>query len=114
MKTMLFEPSIVRMKELRPEIVEKLDLDLAVLRDGGFPTGEMLESAPILDRWLVLFTPPHIIQLAGAVSGHPIRRNGRLVTSAVCAIDCVTFRWARTTSRYYRLTRPLREVRFDG
>lgn len=113
MKTMLFEPVIAQIMACRTEVASRLEDDLAVLMRGGFPSDSLLAATPELDRWLTV-TSPDIVQLAGVVRGHPIRRDGLIVTSPVCAIDCQTFMWARTTSRYYRLLRPLREIRFDG
>lgn len=114
MKTMYFEPAIEHVRRCKPMDVSQLDKDLEVLMRGDFPSRRELVTAPVLDLWLTLFVPPQRVQLAGFVSGHPIRRNGLVVTSPLCAIDCQTFRWARTASRYYRLLNPLRGVRFDG
>lgn len=113
MKTMYFEPVIefVRRRSRHSDV--RLEGDLERLRRGEFPTADDLTGAPTLDRWLTLFLPPLVVQLTGHVEGHPIRRNGILVTSPLCAIDCESFRWARTAGRFYRLLQPLRGVRFD-
>ena len=104
----VFETIIDRVAMERPEIAKDLRKDIALLEGGTLPTSSMLATAPSLDKWLSL-VGVGIIQLAGFVEGHPNCRNGLVVTSPLCAIDR-SLRWARTSSRYYRLLSPLHEV----
>ncbi|MET3898008.1 hypothetical protein ABIB57_001954 [Devosia sp. UYZn731] len=104
----VFESIVDQVALKRPEIAKDLRRDIALLSGGTLPTAFTLAAAPSLDKWLSI-VGPGVIQLTGFVTSHPIRQNGLVVTSALCAIDC-RFRWARTSSRYYRLLSPLHEA----
>ncbi|MFD2649142.1 DUF6634 family protein [Devosia albogilva] len=82
--------------------LEELAADLRRLAKGCLPTTSELAEAPILLGWVPLSRP--CTALAGPVEGHPrITDHRPAVTSELFAIDS-NERWARTMSRYYRLT----------
>lgn len=83
------------------EKLRRLADDIERIRAGQAPTAAELADAPILDGWI-----PAIRQsmcLAGAVRGHPLLGDRRLVaTTEIYAIDTIRG-WARTYSRFYAL-----------
>lgn len=106
MRTMIFQPTVDFVVGKMPSLAETLVADLKNLTDGHWPAGIRGSSVPELDKWLVVIVAGHL-RLSGMVRHHPVRLNGLMVTSPLCAIDCQTFVWARTASRFYRLVSPV-------
>jgi len=77
--------------------------ELQGIRDGIKPTAADLADVPRLEEWRTATREVRI--LTGRVYGHPDIPDGRrITTSDLYASDMAT--WARTTSRYYRLSAP--------
>ena len=83
--------------------VQALARDLRSLEQRIPPTIEQRMEAPIIEQWMVTYRLEPA--LVGMVSGHPIRADGRAVTSGLYYLDTEQ-KFARTLSRYYRLGRP--------
>lgn len=73
--------------------------------DATLPTMDDLETAPELCRWSLVRRPASAYcQLTGYVTGHPqLDWGSPVVTSTVFRIGPGR-QWARTSSRFYRLT----------
>ena len=88
--------------------VERFDAlvaDLHRIARGEFPTQSEIERAPLLDAYTVAMTTD--LCLRGLVQGHPRLRDGRLISTSPLWVCAQHLGWARTTSRLYRLGRPL-------
>lgn len=81
--------------------------DLERIQAGEAPTAQDLVRAPTLHRWrpVRLRNPDgaEAVVLSGTVTGHPDIPPGPATTSMIVAIDPGE-RWARTLSRWYRLS----------
>lgn len=64
----------------------------------------LLQSAPLIDEWIIAQTPAGL-QLIGDVTGHPRLRGRMAMTSPLWFAD-PGGRWVRTLSRFYRLGTP--------
>lgn len=80
--------------------------DIERLKAGWRPAPEQLINAPLLARWgFSGGEVPGTTTLRGIVTGHPKLADGtRCQTSILLAIDIRNWTWARTVSRFYRLT----------
>ena len=77
--------------------------ELQGIRDGIKPSADDLADAPRLEGWRS--TTREVRILTGRVYGHPSIPDGRrIMTSDLYASDMAS--WARTASRYYRLSAP--------
>jgi hypothetical protein len=93
------DPDLTRRLRALADDCERLEL--------GRPVSPiLLAKAPVLEDWVPTVTPLGV-QLAGHVTGHPLRGDRAIATSAVWFAD-PDDTWVRTLSRYYRLGRPLR------
>ncbi len=73
---------------------------------GEAPTEADLEGTPILRSWRRSVHPyMGIVCLEGIATGHPRLGDGWVITSPLVAID-PDGQWARTLSRWYRLSEP--------
>ncbi|ODT67023.1 MAG: hypothetical protein ABS75_25940 [Pelagibacterium sp. SCN 63-23] len=79
----------------------RLAKDLRAIDNGRGPSNEDLANAPILYDWHLAYRPTTILR--GVVVGHPRLGMGQIETSLVCWLDADR-KWARTLSRYYRLS----------
>ena len=80
--------------------------DIDRLRDGWLPDTDVMERAPVLDRWSFRSGPAGIVaRLSGEVADHPYLGSRVIVTSQLVAFDLDRTSWARTLSRFYRLRR---------
>lgn len=102
MPAVIFEPTVFVVSRRLDDQGKQLREDVRNILDGSRPLETELAGAPTLDKWCAIVVEGHC-RLAGQVTDHPLRRNGLIVTSALCAIDSPHFRWARTASRFYRL-----------
>lgn len=69
------------------------------------PDNSKLQFAPTLEKWTTIQGRNDLsCSLIGHVSGHPILSIRWIRTSRLCGLD-PDRRWARTTSRWYRLGR---------
>lgn len=84
--------------------IERLLSDLKRIRDSVAPNADDLTSAPVLDYYVVAARPCPC--LAGNVTGDPLVRSRRVVTSDLWVM-APELGWARTLSRFYALGRPL-------
>jgi hypothetical protein len=66
------------------------------------PSEADLAEAPVIDRWLPLFSKPFNLLLWGEVTGHPELGTDYITTSQLLAVNADAG-WARTRSRWYRL-----------
>ncbi|WP_408886200.1 DUF6634 family protein [Lichenicoccus roseus] len=82
--------------------LEALVSDLRRLAEGRRPQSDVLEAAPLLERWTVDRRPDSCLR--GVVHGHPTLWGPEIVTSAVWVL-APELGWARTLSRHYRLGR---------
>ena len=80
----------------------RLAEDLRAIGNGHGPSNEDLANAPILYNWHLAYRPATILR--GVVVGHPRLGMGHIDTSLVYRLD-PDRRWARTQSRYYRLSK---------
>lgn len=80
----------------------KLADDLDLIAQGRHPSKDELRDAPLLMDWKVYLAPiPH---LRGIVLGHPWITDGHTCrTSELFTLDPIAG-YARTLSRFYRLT----------
>lgn len=68
------------------------------------PSERELDEAPLLDQWSnVSFPNEDVMRLFGIVVGHPTICDRTLTTSPLFAVD-LRAGFARTRSRWYRLT----------
>lgn len=102
MAAVIFEPTVFVASRLLGDRGKRLREDLRGILQGSRPNQAELSESPILDRWCALLVDGHC-RLSGQVTDHPLRRDGLIVTSALCAIDSPDFQWARTATRFYRL-----------
>jgi hypothetical protein len=102
MPPVIFEPTIFLVSRSRKDKGRTLRHDIGRIIIGTGPSDMDLLGAPLLDNWCALLVDGHCC-LSGRVEGHPIRRDGLVVTSQLCAIDSPHFVWARTAGRFYRL-----------
>jgi hypothetical protein len=83
-------------------------LEQGKLIAGGYvPDGE-LDTAPTLTNWHFVDHTKRGqgLRLTGICRDHPILLGKRrITTSHIVAIDLDHFKWARTLSRYYKLSR---------
>ena len=79
---------------------ERLAADLRGIADGTAPTKDVLDAAPVADRWALAKRP--VPTIVGLTVGHPRLPDGPIFTTDVIAIDLVGG-WARTLSRFYVL-----------
>lgn len=106
MTAMIFHEAIARAVSEGRGAADKLLKDIEAIKEGSAPKEADLSLAPMLDHWVPLISNGGArIALAGRVEGHPVRRNGLIVTTTLCAIEAKTFTWARTQTRWYRLGR---------
>lgn len=85
-------------------LIQKLAVDLQLIRTGTGPTPEQLAEAPIIEAWrLGVRAEPALI---GFVSRHPFV-SGNAVTSSLYVLD-PELGYARTLSRFYRLGKEIR------
>lgn len=88
------------------ETIEKLEpllADLRRIRAGEGPTEEELANAPRLRDWH--FSSLSLTCLEGVTIGHPKLGTNSITTSALFAVSS-DLSWARTLSRFYRLSDP--------
>jgi hypothetical protein len=84
-------------------VIEAVRADLAMVRAGNSPIEKMLAEAAQIEAWRIVATGLRLY-LEGIVAEHPLFPAGlRICTSQLVAIDARHGRWARTTSRWYRL-----------
>jgi len=84
--------------------LRRLAGDIERIIANGAPSDAEMAGAPIIDFYH--FGIRATTGLAGVVSRHPLRSDGRLtMTSQLFAIDADAG-WARTWSRFYALGRP--------
>lgn len=102
MPPVIFEPTVFAVSRGLVDRGKQLRDDVRNILNGSRPRDAELAGAPTLDKWCAIIVDGHC-RLAGVVTDHPQRRNGLIVTSALCAIDSPQFLWARTASRFYRL-----------
>lgn len=115
MTSMIFHEAIEVAVFENPRGADRLLSDVEAIMGGNAPTNADLMLAPLLDHWVpVIGSKGTRISLAGKVDGHPIRRDGLIVTSPLCAIEAETFTWARTCSRWYRLGRHFGRFQIKG
>lgn len=76
--------------------------------DAG-PSASDLVNAPVLNYWRALVTPNGAPFLFGMVSGHPLLGSRWITTSQLVAID-PKHGWARTASRWYKLSCPFADL----
>jgi hypothetical protein len=82
--------------------------DLARLKSGWRPGARAIAQAPVLTNWTIAEPAPGIACFWGQVTGHPNFPAGRYVqTSFIVALDSHELIWARTLSRFYRLSTPV-------
>jgi hypothetical protein len=82
--------------------------DLARLKSGWRPGAHTIAEAPVLTNWTIAEPAPGVACFWGQVTGHPDFPAGRYVqTSLILALDSVELIWARTLSRFYRLSTPV-------
>lgn len=88
---------------LLPEIatLEALTSDLKRIVNGSAPTADELESAPALLAWTIQSRRQPCLE--GYVVDHPRLKPGLVTTSELWAVDPQQ-KWARTFSRFYRLS----------
>lgn len=91
--------------DLRTQLDRVLDA-IAVAEAG--PTEADLANAPVLDRWRIVMSGPHVLVLWGSVSGHPELGSDLVTTTPLIALNR-SRGWARTKSRWYRLARSFAE-----
>lgn len=72
------------------------------------PSEADLAEAPVIDRWLPLFSKPFNLLLWGEVTDHPELGSNFITTSQLLAVNAKAG-WARTRSRWYRLGMPFAE-----
>ena len=64
-------------------------------------------ASPVLNNWRLIGGNGNVLGvLVGEVSGHPLLRNGWIVTSTVAEVTGDRS-WARTANRRYQLATPL-------
>jgi hypothetical protein len=91
------DPGLTRRLRALADDCERLEL--------GRPVSPiLLAKAPLLEDWVPMVTPLGI-QLAGHVTGHPLRGDRAIATSPVWFAD-PDDTWVRTLSRFYRLGPP--------
>lgn len=78
--------------------------DAAWLQETRSVSPALLQSAPLIDEWIIAQTPAGL-QLIGDVTGHPRLRGRMAMTSPLWFAD-PGGRWVRTLSRFYRLGTP--------
>ncbi len=83
----------------------KLVEDLVHIRDGKPPNEEALQAAPHLEGWALRWRT--VPCLTGLVSGHPHIEDGDNCTTTEVWALAPKLGYARTTSRFYSLGRPL-------
>lgn len=87
---------------------DTLLFDLVRLNEGWRPGPVELANVPKLSGWRIVEVGPWQNCLMGHVTGHPGFPAGHWVmTSMLVALDTGTMEWARTFSRFYRLSNPL-------
>lgn len=82
--------------------------DADVLAGGGAPDEDEVAKSPLLKGWRFADNTNRGrgLRLVGICYDHPVLKGKRqITTSHLVAIDLDNFRWARTLSRYYRLSR---------
>lgn len=82
--------------------------DAKLLQAGMEPTAEQLDGAPLLRDWKFVDNTKRGrgLRLIGICRDHPILRGKRVITTShLVAMDLDKFRWARTLSRFYKLSR---------
>lgn len=84
-----------------PRLLKALADDIESISTGDEPSPELLATAPLLEDWRYSMTLIGV-RLVGRVAGHPKLIGGMIMTSPLWVVD-PKLRWARTTSRYYRL-----------
>lgn len=87
-----------------PTKLRNLADDVERLRRRGRPQFSDLDAAPRLDDWAAVMTPQGV-RLIGFVTGHPLRGDRAIMTSALWVADAESS-WVRTLSRFYRLGTP--------
>lgn len=113
MAPFIFKEAVKLAEQHDKHTFSRLVDDIEAIGSGRGPTSVELTNAPLLDNWVPLLARDHV-SLAGRVTGHPIRRDGLIVTSMLCAIEGETFRWARTVGRWYRLGRHFGKFEIEG
>ena len=115
MPSMIFQSAVDLAVDEKFGDPKKLLLDIHRIGARRAPNILDLRYAPFLDHWLpVIRNEGSIVSLAGLVHNHPIRSNGLIVTSMLCAIEAETFTWARTASRWYRLGKHFGRFEISG
>jgi hypothetical protein len=84
-----------------PAALRRLGDDLDRVHAGSGPAAVELANAPLIVDWRCVLTPVGL-RLEGFVAGHPLNRNGPVLTSQLWAAD-PGGAWIRTMSRFYRL-----------
>jgi hypothetical protein len=76
----------------------------AIVEARIIPQQSTLADAPLLRDWMAAIDPNGVLCLAGVISGHPRLRDEKVIcTSLLLSLD-LEGNWARTLSRWYRLT----------
>lgn len=78
--------------------------DLHLIKAGLGPLPEDLLHAPQIDEWRV--TQRRYEVLEGTASDHPVLITGDHIRTSLAACLGQDRKWARTLSRYYRLSNP--------
>lgn len=92
---------------INADLVRRLRMladDVARLQQTRSVSAALLQSAPLIDEWLIAQTPAGL-QLIGDISGHPRFGDRMAVTSPLWFAD-PDGRWVRTLSRFYRIGVP--------
>jgi hypothetical protein len=99
----LATPASRRQRERLADMLRDLDR----LRGGWVPSNHELGAAPRLTHWRsVAIFGSRLPALYGLCEGHPVLGSRAIMTSPVAAFDSERYEWARTVSRFYRLSRP--------
>jgi hypothetical protein len=84
--------------------LRRLADDIERIQRGDAPTAAELETAPLLSGWMI--EPALTACLSGAVFGHPRLGSRSFIRTSAVHILSRDGTWARTYSRFYRLSDP--------
>jgi hypothetical protein len=105
--------ALLRAKKWPPALVpldtiaDDFDL-LSQFASGWRPSKAELKTAPTLFDWKFIdhTNRGQGVRLIGICHDHPILRGARIITTShIVAMDLEHYKWARTLSRFYKLSR---------
>lgn len=85
------------------ERIHQLSRDLKLIEELKAPTIRAFVNAPVIENWR--FGQRTETALVGRVQGHPLHRDGPIITSGIYFLDAKAG-YARTLSRWYQVGQP--------